>query len=85
MRLVRALRPARRTELEVLRDLGERLQYVAQRYAQLLTALDRLDLPELVETVERLNLQVAYVARQLQEIFVLRHERGAPCSDREPA
>jgi hypothetical protein len=57
--------------LEVLRDLGGRLDYVVRRYARLVFDLaDERVPPDMLESVELMNGHLGFVVRRLQDVMV---------------
>lgn len=60
---------------EQLRDVGDRLDYITARYRRILSeALEGRPLPDVAESLEMMNNQLGYVARQLQDVLVARYE-----------
>jgi hypothetical protein len=65
-----------------LRDVGERLEHLVERYRRLvMDVADGRALPDVRSGIELMNGQMVYIARRLQELLVARYEQGG----REPA
>lgn len=60
-----------------LRDVGERLDYIVQRYRRLvMDVAEGHAVPEVRDSLDAVNGQMVYVARRLQELLVARYEQG---------
>lgn len=69
-----------------LRDVGERLEYIVERYRRIVgDVADGRPLPDVRDGIELMNSQLGYVARRLQELMLARRDDSSESAGEQVA